>query len=109
MKQPEPTQGCLLALKKIILELDPNITQQRKFQIPFFYYKDKKLCYLWVNKKKLQLGFVEDKTIHPRKEGVKLKDKYESIIIDPNKDIHIKMIVRNLKKTIKLYDKVNEN
>ncbi len=105
MKQPEPIQGCLLALKSIILEVDPNITQQRKFQIPFFYYKDKKLCYLWVTKKKIQMGFAEDKSIHPKKEGVKLKDKYEHLIIDANKDIPVKLIVRNLKKTIKLYNK----
>ncbi len=105
MKQPEPIQGCLLALKNFILEIDPNITHQRKFQIPFFYYKDKKLCYLWVNKKKIQFGFIEDKTIHPKKEGVKLKDKYHSIIIDANKDIPIKMIIRDLKKMIKVYEK----
>ena len=108
MKQPEPIQGCLLALKNIILEIDPDIIQQRKFQIPFFYYKDKKLCYLWVNKKKIQMGFAEDKTIHPKKEGVKLKDKYESIIIDAGKDIPIKLIIRNIKKTIKVYKKFSE-
>lgn len=109
MKQPEPIRGCLLALKNFILELDPNISHHRKFQIPFFYYKDKKLCYLWVTKKKIQFGFIEDKTIQPKKEGLKLKDKYQSIIIDPNKDIPIKMIVRNLKKMIKVYDKAMYN
>ncbi len=103
MKQPEPTRGCLLALKDLILRLDPNITQQRKFQIPFFYYKDKKLCFLWVHKKQPLIGFVEDKTIYPKKDGIKRKDKMETMYFDANADIPIKLIMSNLKKTIKLY------
>lgn len=103
MKQPEPIRSCLLALKDIILGLDPDITQQRKFQIPFFYYKDKKLCFLWVKNKKPLIGFVEDKNIYPKKEGLKRKDKMETLYLDPNADIPIKMITRNLQKTIKIY------
>lgn len=98
-------QGCLLALKDIILGLDKNITQQRRFQIPFFYYKDKKLSYLWVTKKKLQMGFIEDKNIHPKKEGIKVKDKYESIMIDPHADIPVEFIIKELTKKIALYHK----
>jgi hypothetical protein len=103
LKQPEPMQSCLLALKDIILGLDKNITHQRRFQIPFFYYKDKKLSYLWVTKKKLQMGFIEDKNIHPKKEGVKLKDKYESMIINPQADIPIELIIQKLNERIALY------
>ena len=103
LKQPEPIQGCLLALKDIILGHDKNITHQRKFQIPFFYYKDKKLAYLWLNKKKLLIGFIEDKNIYPKQEGLKLKDKYESMVIDPNADIPIELIIKQLSKRINLY------
>jgi hypothetical protein len=103
LKQPEPMQGCLLALKDIILGLDENITHQRKFQIPFFYYKDKKLSYLWVTKKKLQIGFIVDKNIYPKKEGVKLKDLYKSMVIDPNADIPIELITKKLNEKIALY------
>lgn len=104
MKQPEPTRGCLLALKDIILGLDPNITQQRKFQIPFFYYNGKKLCFLWVKQKKPLIGFVEDKNIYPKKEGLKRKDHMEVLYLDPNADIPVKLIVKHLKKTMKLYN-----
>jgi hypothetical protein len=103
LKQPEPIQGCLLALKDIILRHDKHITHQRKFQIPFFYYKDKKLAFLWLNKKKLLMGFIEDKNIHPKQEGIKLKDKYESMVIDPHADIPIDIIITELNKKISLY------
>ena len=109
LKQPEPIQGCLLALKDIIMQLDENITQQRRFQIPFFYYKDKKLSYLWVTKKKIQIGFVEDKNIHPKKEGIKLKDKYQSMLINPNDDIPIELILTELNEKIDLYRSILAN
>ena|ERR1700745_2678647 len=105
LKQPEPIQSCLLALKDIILRLDKNITHQRKFQIPFFYYKNKKLCFLWVNKKNLLFGFVEDKNIYPKKDGVKRKDKMETILINPNADIPIEIILNALREKIELYNK----
>ena len=102
LKQPEPLQGCLLALKDIILRLDEKITHQRKFQIPFFYYKDKKLSYLWVTKKKVQIGFIVDKNIYPKKEGV-IKDKTVSMLLDPHSDIPIEHILKELNTRIALY------
>lgn len=104
LKQSEPIQSCLLALRSIIMGISPLITHERKYQIPFFYYKGKKLSYLWVNKKKLQLGFIEDKCLQEPVEGVKLKDRYQSIIINPHEDIPIEIIVENLKALIHLYD-----
>ncbi|MBA4852482.1 DUF1801 domain-containing protein [Emticicia sp. BO119] len=104
LKQNEPIQSCLLALRVIIMDLYPLITHQRKYQIPFFYYKEKKLAYLWVTKKKVQIGFIEDKCLQKPIEGVRLKDQYQSIIINPNEDIPIEVIVENLKTLMHLYD-----
>ena len=106
LRQPEPIQGCLLALRKIILSVDDRITQERKYQIPFFYYRGKKLCYLWVNRKKLLLGFIVDKTIYPVVAGIKRKDDFETIQIDPNADIPVKIIQENLLQRIKLYESI---
>ena len=105
LKQSEPIQSCLLALKSIIMGINPLITHERKYQIPFLYYKGRKLAYLWVTKKKLQVGFIEDKCLQEPVEGVRLKDKYQSIIVNPNEDIPIEIIVKNLKMLIDLYDK----
>lgn len=104
-KQPEPIQGCLLALKDIILAISPYVTHQRKFQIPFFYYNDKKICFLWVTRKKLLLGFVEDKKIHSPASGEKLKDKFEHLVIDPDADLPLELILEKIGRLIELYNR----
>jgi hypothetical protein len=96
LSKPEPYQSCLLALRDIILRANPGICHERKFQIPFFTYKGKKLGYLWLNHKKLMLGFCLDKSLQEAIAGTKPKDKYESVRIDPNADLPIDMIMEKL-------------
>lgn len=105
LSKPEPYQSCLLALRDIILNTNPNIQHERKFQIPFFTYKGKKLGYLWLNGKKLMLGFCMDKSLLPVTPGVQLKDKYESIAINPNDDIPLYIIRQKVANYIELIDK----
>ena len=96
LSKPEPYQSCLLALRDVILSIDPNICHERKFQIPFFTYKNKKLGYLWLNRKKLMLGFCMDKSLQKSIAGIKPKDQYESFEINPNADLPVDMIVQKL-------------
>lgn len=66
--QTEPVRETLLAMKEIILSLDPAITQHWKYSMPFFYYRGKMFCYLRINRKsgKPYLGVVDGKFIdHP--------------------------------------------
>ncbi|TSJ42723.1 DUF1801 domain-containing protein [Mucilaginibacter corticis] len=102
LSKPEPYQSCLLALRDIILSVNPLIVYERKFQIPFFTYKDKKLAYLWLDKKKLKLGFCLDKSLQEVTPGIKPKDQYESMLIDPNEDIPIEIVLNKLNTYIKL-------
>ena len=104
LRQPEPFQGCLLALRNLILKVDDRITHERKYQIPFFYFKGKKLCFLWVNKKKLLIGFIVDKNIYPVVAGIKRKDDFETMQIDPNADLPVKIILEKLLQRMKLYE-----
>ncbi|MHA4811316.1 hypothetical protein ACX0G9_24660 [Flavitalea flava] len=104
LKQPEPVQGCLLALKSIILSTKLEISHRRAYQIPFFYYKEKKLAFLWVNRKRLLFGIVTDSSMLELREGARRKNKYETIAIDPNEDIPVKEITKLLLRQIKLYD-----
>lgn len=96
LSKSEPYQSCLLALRDIVLNAHPDVNHERKFQIPFFTYKGKKLAYLWLDKKKLRMGFCLDKSLQPITEGIRPKDKYESMIIDPEADIPVKVILDKL-------------
>lgn len=96
LSKPEPYQSCLLALKDVILRTNPGICHERKFQIPFFTYKGKKLGYLWLNGKKLMLGFCLDKSLQAAEGDIKPKDKYESMRIDPNADLPMDVILEKL-------------
>jgi hypothetical protein len=107
LKQPELIQGCLLALRSIIMGISPLITHERKYQIPFFYYKGKKLAYLWVTKKKIQVGFIEDKCLQVPVGGIRLKDRYQSIILSPDTDIPVEIILENLNRLILRYDELD--
>jgi hypothetical protein len=104
LSKPEPYQSCLLALKDIILRANSGICHERKFQIPFFTYKGKKLGYLWLNRNKLMLGFCMDKSLQEAAAGTKPKDKYESMQIDPNADIPIEVILQKLVYYLKCID-----
>jgi len=97
LNKPEPYQSCLLALRDIILQANTEICHERKFQIPFFTYRGKKLGYLWLNGKKLMLGFCQDKSLLEETPGFKAKDRYESMQIDPNEDIPVEAILLKLK------------
>ncbi len=46
-----PLQGCFLALRRLILSIDGAITPEWEYGMPFFYYKKKMFCYLWIDKK----------------------------------------------------------
>ena len=48
LNKPEPQQGCLLALRDIVLALDSNIELTMKYGMPCFCYHTKPLCYLWI-------------------------------------------------------------
>ena len=107
LKFPEPYQGCLLSLKHIILSVDEQITHERKYQIPFFLYKGRKLAFLWVTRKKLMLGFVTDKSILVSPDGTKMKDQIEMIQVDPTADIPKEMIIARLNEQIHKYNRVS--
>jgi hypothetical protein len=106
LSKPEPYQSCLLALRDFILHINPKICHERKFQIPFFTYKGKKLGYLWLNGKKLMLGFCLDKSLQEIVPGIRPKDKYESMRIDPNADLPVDVILQKLNSYIALIDQI---
>ena len=100
----EPVRSCLEALRIIILNYDPAITESIKYGMPFFSYNKKMLCYFWVDKKNKMpyIGF---------KNGVSLnfswletgdRTRFSIMYIDPYEDIEIKKVRRTLKALISM-------
>lgn len=104
-KQNEETKACLLALKSIIMSVDPQIEHFRKYQIPFFRYKNFGISFLWVNKRKILLGFVVDKKVIPPENGQQQKDRISTFEINPLEDIPIERIKNELCTLIECYEK----
>jgi hypothetical protein len=107
LKKEEPNKSCLLALRKIILAQDLNVTETQKYGMPCFCYKKKMFCYLWTDKNidEPYILLVEGKHLdHPKLEqGDRARMKI--FRVDPNKDLPIKTIETILKKALDLYRK----
>jgi hypothetical protein len=103
-KQDATTRECLFALKAIILTIDANIVHKRKYQIPFFSYKDFNLGFLWVCRKKILVGFVVDRKTFSQCTAGRTKDYVTTMEINPKEDIPIIEIQRKFKEQIRKYD-----
>jgi hypothetical protein len=105
LRQPEPNQSTLLALKSIILEQDSAISNELKYGMPFFCFKGKMFCYLWFHKKYQQpyIGFVEGQHLNETFLLQEKRSRMKIMLIDPNQDLPIEIIVALIQKAINLY------
>jgi hypothetical protein len=107
LKKEEPNQSCLLALRRIILEQDENITETQKYGMPCFCYKKKMFSYLWTDKKTDEpyILMVEGKYLdHPLLEQGD-RSRMKIFRVNPIKDLPIKAINNILQKALDLYRK----
>jgi len=104
-KQDEPIKGCLLFLRAYILALDKNVTEVWRYRMPFYCYKGKRFCYLWVHQKKQlpYLGIVDGKQINHPDLVQENRSRMKIVLIDPEKDIAVKEIRKILNSAIKLH------
>jgi hypothetical protein len=104
-KQEEPVKGYLLFLRNHLLQMNAHITEAWKYGMPFYCYKGKMICYLWVHKKHHcpYLGIVEGKKInHPRLIQEK-RARMKIMLFDPEADIPLRTINSVMKEVLKLY------
>ncbi|SUJ27826.1 Uncharacterized conserved protein [Sphingobacterium spiritivorum] len=105
LSQQEPHKSCLLALRDIIVSLDPDITHELKYGMPFFCYKGKMFCYLWIHKSYNQpyIGIVEGKRLkHPLLITEK-RARMKIMLLDPDQDLPISLLKDILYQAIQLY------
>lgn len=105
LSKEEPNKSCLLALRAIILQQDPNITETRKYGMPCFCYKKKMFCYVWTDSKTDEpyILMVEgNRLVHPALEAGK-RSRMKIFRVNPNKDLPQKTIDNILQKALDLY------
>jgi hypothetical protein len=105
MQKDEPVKGCLLALREIILKQDKEITAAWKYGMPFFCFKGKMFCYLWVHKKHKQpyIGIVEGNLIHHPELIVEKRARMKIMLVDAGRNIPVRKIEGILKEVLQLY------
>jgi hypothetical protein len=105
LEKDEPVKGCLLFLRDHILKQDVHLTEAWKYGMPFYCYKGKMCCYLWVHKKFKQpyLGIVEGKRIHHPDLLSEKRAKMKILLLDPSKDLPITTINKILTEVLASY------
>lgn len=105
LQQPAPLKECFLALQKIILLQDPNITHTLKYGMPFFCYKDKMFCYLWYHKKYQQpyIGIVEGNRFNEPYLLQEKRSRMKIMLFNPHQDLPIATLNNLLQKVLHLY------
>jgi hypothetical protein len=105
LQKEEPVKSCLQFLRSFILNFDPEITEEWKYGMPFYFYRKKRFCYLWTHKKFLQpyIGIVDGKHIdHPDLISEK-RARMKILLIDPARDLPIKKIRSILTEVLAIY------
>lgn len=105
LRQEESVRGVFLALKALILAQDKEVTSELKYGMPFFCYKGKMFCYLWVNKKTGQpyIGLVEGKYFTQPFLLQEKRSRMKIMLLDPNRDLPVKKIKDIIKQALDLY------
>lgn len=105
----EPDRGCLLALREVVLNFHPDISESWKWNMPFYDYKGKYLCYFGSAKKgKLPyLAFTQGKHFEHSLLRFEGRKQIKSIEIDPNQDLSIGLIHELLELAVGYYDENN--
>ena len=105
LKQTEPNRSVLFALREIIRNYDDRISEEWKYGLPSYYFKNKPFCYLWRDKKTnepyigIARGFLIEHPILIKGDRTRIK----ILLIPIDKDIQIKTIYAVFDMASKLY------
>lgn len=105
LRHQEPIKSCLLSLRDIILAQGGDITKAWKYGMPFFCYKGKMFCYLWIHKKHKApyIGIVEGKRLNHPGLLIEKRSRMKIMLFDPAKDLPVKTIKSILREAIDIY------
>ena len=105
LNQQEPNKSCLLAMRKLVLNVDKEVEETRKYGLPCFCFRGKAFCYLWLDKKTKEPYFLmaEGKRLdHPELEAGDRK-RMKVLRVNPTEDLPIDTIHSVLNAALDLY------
>lgn len=105
LKKEEPNRSCLLALREIILDQDPLVSETVKYGMPCFCFKKKMFCYLWTDKKTDEpyILFVEGTLLDFPELEQGTRSRMKIFRIDPTQDLPMQTIEFLLNAALDLY------
>jgi hypothetical protein len=90
----EPGRSCLQALRQLILRFDKDVAEIWRYSIPFYTFRGRRFCYLWVDKKSgwPYLGMVDGKLLeHPLLIAEK-RSRMKIMLMNPEDDLPVEAI-----------------
>jgi hypothetical protein len=105
LQKDEPVKSCLQFLRDFILNYDNNITEDWKYGMPFYCYKGKMFCYLWVHKKTHNpyIGIVEGRKIDHPLLVIEKRARMKIMQLDAGQDVPVDIINEIMGMAINLY------
>jgi len=91
LDKPEPLRSCLFAMRQYALGYAPEMREIWSYHMPFYTYKGRRICYIWIEKKsdRPYLGIVDGNRIeHPLLLAEK-RSRMKIFLIDPTADLPI--------------------
>lgn len=110
LNQEEPVKGTLLFLRDYILSYHGAITEVWHYRMPFYFFHGKRFCYLWVQQKTglPYIGIVDGKLIDHPDLIQEDRSRMKILLIDPKKDIPLKIVRSVLNASLKLQRKTRK-
>ncbi len=103
---PEPEQSCLLYLRQFISEFKPGISEHWHFNTPFYYYKERWMCYISYEKKHrtIYLAFVHGYKLKHKKLLSEGRKKMKVFYLDAAKDVDVQSLKQIFTEVTKYID-----
>lgn len=103
----EAISSCLWAMRDVLLNMDDDVTETKKYGMPCFCYKNKAFCYLWTDKKSKAPYFllVEGRSMSHPSLQVGDRKRMKILPVNPEKDLPREVILEVLEEAIALVRK----
>lgn len=104
LDQQEPNRSCLLALRSIVLALDDEVAETKKYGMPCFCYRGRAFCYLWKDKATGEpyLLLVDGKRLNFPQLEQGNRARMKILRVNPKKHIPVRIVNAVLSSALKL-------